>query len=139
MEVSKKMKKAVEEILQERCVAKKEEPGAGVWRVLRRFFLDTGPKRTPAISLAVGTLVELSRITAHENFCIGRIEPVNPGIPETGRYAFTRPYTLLVDGEFRDFTVDDEVMLTRDEAIELLKKSIVKFVEEKETDGESKN
>jgi hypothetical protein len=100
------------------------------FKVVRPFFMKV--RNGPAIAVKVGEVVELatpSFIT--DMFCAGKIEPIEPGIPEEGEYSAVKSFQATIDGLFKEIRLLDILELTKEEAIPLLKLRKIKPMDDK--------
>src|SRR3972149_11385322 len=92
-----------ENVIREYTVSIGETPSAGVFRVLRAFYMKV--VNGPNIEISPGQLVELGKESQVMLFSIGKIVPEI--IPE--KYKVKIPFRTTVNGLFSDLRLDDIV------------------------------
>ena len=113
-----------ENVIREYTVSIGETPSAGVFRVLRAFYMKV--VNGPNIEIKPGQLVELGKESQVMLFSIGKIEPEI--IPE--KYKVKIPFRTTIDGLFVDLRLDDLIELGPEEALKFWRKGFILPIEE---------
>ncbi len=92
------------------------------------FSICDGP---PVCLSPPARIVLFNRTTIAELFAAKRIRPIDPGIPEVGRYRANREIRITVDGHYQKVCIGDVVELSAAEAAEYLAYRSVIPVDEK--------
>lgn len=113
-------------IIVEYSVVIGEDQSAGIFKVVKGFFLKT--KNGPLVLVEPGMLVELGEESAR-SLAYYRIEPLN--LPE--KFRVLRPFrTVDANGFYLNLRENDEIAeLCKEEALKLLRDGFIKSISEK--------
>lgn len=99
-------------------------------RMTRAVYKKCGEKDGPLIVVPEGALyvtTDLSEIV--EDFLENRAEPVLPPIPAEAEFLVLRSFKAIFGGEYKLLHMADVVLLTRAEAIPLIKGKLVRAID----------
>lgn len=113
-----------ENVIREYVVSIGETPSAGVFKVIRTFYLKV--VNGPNIEILPGQFVEVCEATRLELFSIGKISPEM--IPE--KFKVRLPFRTTINGLFVDLRIDDVIELGHEEALGYWRKGFVTPIEE---------
>lgn len=94
------------------------------------FYLSV--RKGPAVVVKPGDTIEI-----HDNYLVdalffsGRAEPLDPPIPDTGEYLTRRPFQATIDGEYKQIPQSSVLRLSRDEALDFMKRRLIRPLDEK--------
>ena len=119
------MKKASDEQQEQKPAVKEyslsvgESPSAGIFRVVRGFYLKV--VNGPLIEIKPGQQIELSKETYETLFPIGKIEPIN--IPE--QFKVIKSFRTVIDGRYVDLCPGDIVEFDKPEGLSYWQKGFI--------------
>src|SRR3972149_785411 len=108
-----------ENVIREYTVSIGETPSAGVFRVLRAFYMKV--VNGPNVEIKPGQLVELGKESQVMLFSIGKIEPEI--IPE--KYKVRVPFRTVINDLYVDLRIGDIIELSPKEALEYWRKNFI--------------
>ena len=114
------MKKVEDEIIREFSVQRGKAVSGGVFKVIRGFYLQV--RNGPNVPVLPGSTCELSQEISTTLFMAGKIEPIN--LPR--EFKVLRNFKATVGDSYLNLCTGDEVSLEREEALDLMRKGIVK-------------